>query len=87
MNIEKLYEKARLLPKAPGIYLMKDKNGKVIYVGKSKALQNRVSQYFTQVESHPVKTRKMVMSVDDFECMFTDTENEALVLENEFIKK
>jgi len=87
LNVEKLYEKARLLPKSPGIYLMKDKNGKVIYVGKSKALQNRVSQYFTQVENHPVKTRKMVMSVDDFECMFTDTENEALVLENEFIKK
>lgn len=87
MNIEKLYEKAKLLPKSPGIYLMKDKSGKVIYVGKSKALQNRVSQYFTQVESHPIKTRKMVMSVNDFECMFTDTENEALVLENEFIKK
>lgn len=87
MKIEKLYEKARLLPKKPGIYLMKDKNGKVIYVGKSKALQNRVSQYFTQVENHPVKTRRMVMAVDDFECLFTDTENEALVLENEFIKK
>lgn len=66
---------------------MKDKNGKVIYVGKSKSLQNRVSQYFTQVESHNIKTRKMVMQVNDFECMFTDTENEALILENEFIKK
>ncbi len=87
MKIEKLYEKAKLLPKKPGIYMMKDKNGKVIYVGKSKALQNRISQYFTQIEAHPVKTRRMVMAVDDFECLFTDTENEALVLENEFIKK
>lgn len=87
MKTEKLYEKARLLPKKPGVYLIKDKNGKVIYVGKSKTLQNRVSQYFTQIENHPVKTRKMVMSADDFECLFTDTENEALVLENEFIKK
>lgn len=87
MKIDKLYEKARLLPKKPGIYIMKDKNGKVIYVGKSKALQNRVSQYFTQVENHPIKTRRMVMAADDFECLFTDNENEALVLENEFIKK
>ncbi len=87
VKIERLYEKAKLLPKKPGIYIMKDKSGKVIYVGKSKSLQNRVSQYFTQVESHPIKTRKMVMSADDFECLFTDTENEALVLENEFIKK
>lgn len=78
--------KARTLPASPGVYKMLDKNGNVIYVGKSKALKNRVSQYFQNVASHPQKTLKMVERVNDFECVFTDTENEALVLENELIK-
>ncbi len=70
----------------PGVYKMLDKNGKVIYVGKSKALKNRVSQYFQNFKTHSPKTKKMVENVQDFECVFTDTENEALVLENELIK-
>lgn len=85
-KIDALLTKARLLPLTPGVYKMLDKNGKVIYVGKSKALKNRVSQYFQNLDSHTPKTLKMVERVDDFECVFTDTENEALVLENELIK-
>lgn len=85
-RIDTLLTKARLLPATPGVYKMLDKNGKVIYVGKSKALKNRVTQYFQNLESHNVKTLKMVERVYDFECVFTDTENEALVLENELIK-
>ena len=85
-RLEYLLIKARLLPLSSGVYKMLDKNGKVIYVGKSKALKNRVTQYFQNVDSHPAKTRKMVERVYDFECVFTDTENEALVLENELIK-
>jgi len=89
LNIERidaLLLKARLLPATPGVYKMLDKNQKVIYVGKSKALKNRVSQYFQAVDSHPPKTLKMVQLVCDFECVFTDTETEAFVLENELIK-
>lgn len=85
-TIKKLLSEARLLPSSPGVYKMLDKNGNVIYVGKSKSLKNRVSQYFQNTSSHNAKTRKMVDSVARFECVFTDTENEALVLENELIK-
>ena len=81
-----LLEEARLLPNSPGVYKMIDKKEKVIYVGKSKNLKNRVSQYFHNIVAHNVKTRKMVEQVKRFECVFTDTENEALVLENELIK-
>ncbi len=85
-KIINLLNKARLLPATPGVYKMLDKSGKVIYVGKSKALKNRVSQYFQNLEAHTPKTLKMVERVNDFECVFTDTETEALVLENELIK-
>lgn len=86
VKINELLAKAKLLPPVPGVYKMLDKNRKVIYVGKSKTLKNRVSQYFQNLDSHTSKTLKMVERVDDFECVFTDTENEALVLENELIK-
>lgn len=85
-SIKKLLSEARLLPSSPGVYKMFDKNDNVIYVGKSKSLKNRVSQYFQNTASHSSKTRKMVENVARFECVFTDTENEALVLENELIK-
>lgn len=65
---------------------MKNRSGKVIYVGKSKALRNRVSQYFAEYSKHDVKTAAMVSSVYDFEYMLTDTEMEALALENRLIK-
>ncbi|MBQ9975715.1 MAG: excinuclease ABC subunit UvrC [Clostridia bacterium] len=77
---------AATLPQSPGVYKMFDKNGKIIYVGKSKALKNRVSQYFQNIGQHNAKTGRMVSEVDRFECVFTSTETEALVLENELIK-
>ena len=86
IRLKILQEKASGLPFLPGIYIMKDKNDKVIYVGKSKALKNRVSQYFADVSKHDYKTRKMVGNVVDFDYMLTDSDMEALTLENQFIK-
>lgn len=82
---EQLREKANLLPATPGVYIMHGAGDKIIYVGKSKALKNRVSQYFMDT-AKDAKTTKMVSSVWDFEYMLTDTEIEALVLENKLIK-
>lgn len=87
MTREELYEKARLLPATPGVYIMYGKSGKVIYVGKSKALKNRVSSYFAPYADHHGKTKRMVDSVNDFEVYYTMTELEALVQENRFIKQ
>lgn len=87
MNREELREKANNLPLKPGVYLMMDKTGKVIYVGKAKRLKNRVSQYFQDSASHTVKTRKMVSEVDHFDTIFVSSEWEALVLENSLIKR
>ncbi len=84
--IASLRQKANKLPLSPGIYQMKDKNGKVIYVGKSKALKNRVTSYFTDLDSHTVKTARLVSNIHDFEVMLTTTEIEALALENRLIK-
>ena len=84
---EELKEKVKLLPFAPGIYIMKDKNGTVIYVGKSKSLHNRVSHYFQPLSSLDVKTAKMSSQIFDFECIYTASEAEALILENELIKR
>ena len=86
LRIKILQEKASGLPYTPGIYLMKDKNDKIIYVGKSKALRNRVSQYFADSSRHDFKTQKMVENVVDFDYMLTDSDMEALTLENQFIK-
>lgn len=84
--ISKLRKKAALLPLTPGVYLMKDKSGKIIYVGKSKALKNRVTSYFTDIKNHPVKTLTMVSRVHDFDYIITDSNIEALALENRLIK-
>lgn len=81
-----LLEKANRLPRTPGVYLMKNARGDVIYVGKSRALKNRVSQYFQRISDHNEKTRRMVLSVHDFSYILTDTEMEALTLENSLIK-
>ena len=83
---EKLLKKANALPLCPGVYIMKDRSGKVIYVGKSKRLKMRVSQYFQNSEKN-VKTAKMVSSVFDFEYILCATEMEALTLENTLIKQ
>lgn len=86
--LEYLRKKAADLPLSPGVYLMKNSSGKIIYVGKSKALRNRVSSYFAKGEQkrHSPKTLKMVSNVADFDFMLTDTEIEALALENKLIK-
>ncbi len=87
MNREQLKERVRKLPMQPGVYLHKDKTGKVIYVGKAKLLKNRVSSYFQPPERLTPKTRQLVGHIDDFDIIVTETEFEALVLENSMIKK
>ena len=87
MTKDELRQKANDLPLAPGVYLMMDKTGKVIYVGKAKKLKNRVSQYFQENSSHNEKTRRMVSQVDHFDTIFVSTEFEALILENSLIKQ
>ncbi len=82
-----LREKAMKLPLTPGVYIMKNKQGKIIYIGKAKKLKNRVSQYFGSQNKHPIKVRKMVENVDDFDYILTDSEFEALVLEASLIKQ
>ena len=82
-----LRKKAMALPKTPGVYIMKNARGEIIYIGKAKALKNRVSQYFGSQNNHPVKVRKMVENVDDFDVILTDSEFECLVLECSLIKQ
>lgn len=83
MSIE---DKLKDLPDTPGVYIMRDATGKVIYVGKAVVLKNRVRQYFRNTEK-PVKVQAMVDNVADFEYMITRTEKDALALENNLIKK
>ena len=80
-----LKEKLLLLPNKPGCYLMKDKNGVIIYVGKAKNLKNRVNSYFKS--SHTGKTKVLVSNIVDFEYIITNSELEALLLEINLIKK
>lgn len=80
-----LKEKLLLLPNKPGCYLMKDKNGVIIYVGKAKNLKNRVNSYFKS--SHTGKTAVLVSNIVDFEYIITNSELEALLLEINLIKK
>ena len=82
-----LHEKASKLPLTPGVYIMKDKSNKIIYIGKAKKLKNRVGQYFAFKSSHTPKVKKMVESVHDFDYILTDSEFEALVLECSLIKQ
>lgn len=84
---EELRAKAMKLPLLPGVYIMHDHTGKIIYIGKAKALKNRVSQYFGSDKNHQEKVRRMVENVDHFEYIVTDSEFEALVLENSLIKQ
>lgn len=86
-KISSLRKKAMSLPLLPGVYIMHDKSGKIIYIGKAKALKNRVSQYFGSQNNHAEKVRRMVDNVDDFEYIITDSEFEALILECSLIKQ
>lgn len=82
-----LRKKAMTLPKSPGVYIMKDKSGNIIYIGKAKILRNRVSQYFGSHNAHGEKVIKMVSLVRDFEYIVCDSEYEALMLECSLIKQ
>ena len=85
-RLAEILDKANDLPLTPGVYIMKDKNGNVIYVGKSRKLKNRVSQYFQNSKKN-FKTAKMVSAAEDFDYILCKNEIEALSLENTLIKK
>lgn len=90
MEIKKMFdiqEELRKMPDKPGVYLMKDKKGKVIYVGKAVVLKNRVRQYFQSLSGQSSKVRAMVPLIEEFEYIVTDSELEALILECNLIKK
>ena len=87
MTFDELKDKALSLPYAPGVYIMRNKDDKVIYVGKAKKLKNRVSQYFQDTASHSPKTRIMVSHIDHFDVIIAASEFEALVLECSLIKR
>ena len=87
MTFDELKEKALTLPYAPGVYIMRDKTDKVIYVGKAKKLKNRVSQYFQDTANHSPKTRIMVSKIHHFDVIVAASEFEALVLECSLIKR
>lgn len=84
-NMAKIEDKLAILPALPGCYLMKNKEGDIIYVGKAKKLKNRVRQYF--VGAHDFKTTRLVSNIDDFEYIVCGSEKEALLLEINLIKK
>ena len=85
-RLEYLREKSNKLPMRPGVYQMKDKSGKIIYIGKAKLLKNRVTSYFHAVEAHNAKTYRLVSVIYDFDFIVCDTELDALVLEASLIK-
>jgi len=82
-----LEEQLKLLPDKPGVYIMKDKDGQIIYIGKAVSLKNRVRQYFQNSKNHSPKVRAMVDHIEEFEYILTDSELEALILECNLIKK
>ncbi len=84
--MSKIAEKLKDLPDTPGVYIMRDETGKVIYVGKAVVLKNRVRQYFQHTEK-PVKVQAMVDNIADLDYIITRTEKDALALENNLIKK
>ncbi|MCR4402086.1 MAG: excinuclease ABC subunit UvrC [Firmicutes bacterium] len=84
---ERLRERAKDLPDRPGVYLMKDATGRVIYVGKASSLRNRVRSYFQSPKTFARRTRLLVGNIADFEYLVTDSEVEALILENNLIKQ
>ncbi len=87
MTFDELKDKALTLPYAPGVYIMRNAENKVIYVGKAKKLKNRVSQYFQDTASHSPKTRLMVSHIDHFDVIVARSEFEALILECSLIKR
>lgn len=86
-KIEELRKKAQALPEKPGVYIMKNAKSEIIYIGKAKVLKNRVSQYFGSQSKHPLKVRRMVENIDDFDYIIVSSEFESLVLECNLIKQ
>jgi excinuclease ABC subunit C len=86
-NKDLLQEKLGILPEAPGVYLHKNKQGKVIYVGKARKLSQRVRSYFQSGSEKDSKTQLLVQKITDFDYIVTDTDGDALVLENQLIKE
>ncbi len=84
---EIIKEKLNKLPQKPGVYMMKDAGGRIVYVGKAKILRNRVRQYFQSSANHSVKTQVMVSKIADLDYIICDSEMEALVLESNLIKE
>ena len=80
-------DKIKKLPDSPGVYIMKNKDGKIIYIGKAKILKNRVKQYFQSSTNHSPKVKAMVQNIADFDYILCDSEMEALVLECNLIKE
>ena len=80
-------QELKKLPESPGVYIMRDKTDDIIYVGKAKILKNRVRQYFQNSANHSLKVKQMVSNIDHFEYIVTGSEVEALILENNLIKK
>ena len=85
INNELVRAKIELLPSKPGVYIMKNEQGKVIYVGKAKSLIKRVKQYFTRPQEG--KVLRMVREIQDFDIIETPSEKEALLLEINLIQK
>ena len=86
-RIERLRDKANSLPESPGVYIMKNKESAIIYIGKAKNLRNRVSSYFRENPDHTPKVAAMVSNVFDYDFIVTDSEYEALLLECSLIKQ
>ena len=85
-RLDLLRSKLALVPQSPGVYIHKDAQSKILYVGKAKNLQSRLRSYFTGLDRHTPKTRALVSRIHDFEVMMVDNENESLILENNLIK-
>jgi len=86
-DFSEISDKLSSLPTSPGVYLHKDKNGKIIYIGKAKNLRNRVRSYFQQGRPADAKTKALVLKIADFEIIVVDSETEALILEDTLVKK
>jgi len=84
--LKELKSKISVLPDSPGVYLMKDAAGEIIYIGKAKSLKKRVSQYF-QNKNHDFKTQKLVEKIRDFDVIYTPSEEDALILEASLVRK
>ncbi len=87
MPLAQFEHRLRVTPEKPGVYLMKDARNEVLYVGKASVLRNRLRSYFGSTSGHPPKIRRLMSRMTDFEFIVTDTEAEALILENTLIKR